>query len=245
VVLGGRVVVDDVSLDLDRGMLAAIVGPNGAGKTSLLRALVGLAPSSGQMRLDAVPLNGLASRERARTIGYLPQGHEAHWPLPARDIVALGRFPHGATDPAHLPPADAAAVADAMRLTDTEAFADRPVTELSGGERARVALARVFAVGAPLILADEPSAALDPRHQLDVLRALRGRADAGALAIVVTHDLGFAARFADRVVVMAAGRIAADGPPAAALAPDVLRSVFGIDAFTAIHKGQPVLVPWS
>jgi iron complex transport system ATP-binding protein len=243
--LGGRVVVEAASLDLGPGQLVAIIGPNGAGKTSLLRALVGLVPHQGTARFAGVDLSALSARQRARTIAYLPQGHEAHWPLPARDIVALGRVPHGATDPNHLPAADAEAVADAMRITETETLADRPVTSLSGGERARVALARVFAVGAPLILADEPTAALDPRHQLDVMRALRVRADAGALAVAVTHDLGLAARFAAQIVVMDAGRIAAAGPPLDALTSPILRAVFGIEAYTAEHRGEAVVVPWT
>jgi iron complex transport system ATP-binding protein len=243
--LGGRAVLENLSLTLRSGTLAAIVGPNGAGKTSLLRALVGLVAYSGQVRLGGDDLARLSGRARARRIAYLPQGHEVHWPLPARDIVALGRYPHGASDPARLGEADRRIVDEAMRVTETESLADRPVTALSGGERARVALARVFAAGSPLILADEPTAALDPRHQIDVMRALRARSEAGALVLAVTHDLGLASRFADRVIVLDAGRLASSGAPAQALAPDVLRRVFAIEAFAAEYRGQPVLVPWS
>ena len=243
--LGRRRAVDGVTMRLAPGQLVALVGPNGAGKTSLLRAIVGLVPHEGRLVLDGADLAALAPRARARRVAYLPQGHEAHWPLPARDIVALGRLPHGAADPQRLPPADAAAVEEAMRLTETLAFADRPITTLSGGERARVAMARVFAVEAPLILADEPTAALDPRHQLDAMRALRARANAGVLVIAATHDLGLASRFADEVAVMEEGRLAAIGPPAEALAPDCLARVFGIEAYRAEHEGAPVLVPWS
>ena len=243
--LGGRAVVTGVSLDLAPASLVALVGPNGAGKTSLLRALVGLLPCTGDATLDGERLDRMSARDRARRVAYLPQGHEAHWPLPARDIVALGRLPHGASDPTRLRPADAAAVERAMRLTDTEGFADRPITSLSGGERARVALARVFAVEARLILADEPTAALDPRHQIAIMRALRDRAAEGALAIAVTHDLGLAARFADQVVVLNDGRLAAIGPPAEALSPALLAEVFGIEAFHGRHRGEAVLAPWS
>lgn len=243
--LGGRPVVDRLSLDLQGGSLVAVVGPNGAGKTSILRALVGLLPHEGAIEFDGVALDRIGRADRARAIAYLPQGHEAHWPLPAHDIVALGRIPHGAADPTRLRPQDQAAVAAAMRLTDTTAFSERPVTALSGGERARVALARVFAVDAPVILADEPTAALDPRHQIDVMCALRRRADEGALVVAVTHDLGLAARFADAVTVLEAGRLAAYGPPAEALAPAVMSRVFGIEAFRAEHCGQAVLVPWA
>lgn len=244
--LGGRKVVEEAGFASAPGELVALVGPNGAGKTSLLRAIAGLVPSEGQMRLKGhADLRDLDPKARARAIAYLPQGHEAHWPLPARDIVALGRLPHGAGDPTRLSPADAAAVDEAMRLADVAALADRPVTRLSGGERARVAMARVLAVGAPLILADEPTAALDPRHQLDVMGVLRGAARAGATVIAVTHDLGLAARFADRVLVMSEGRLVIADVPDVALAPDVLRRVFGIEVYRADVAGEAILVPWT
>ena len=245
VTLGGRTVVRDVSLTLAAGSFVVVVGPNGAGKTSLMRALTGIAPSSGTARLDGQDLAALPPRERARRIAYLPQGHEAHWPLLARDIVALGRIPHGAADPSRLSAPDRAAVEAAMRVTGTLAFADRPITALSGGERARVALARVFAVGASTILADEPTAALDPRHQIDVMGALAGAAGAGALVVAVTHDLALASRFAHRILVMQEGRIVADGPPADALSSATLAQVFGIEAYRTEHRGQSVVVPWA
>ena len=188
--LAGRAVLRDISLSLSSGHLVALVGPNGAGKTTLLRALAGLLPSDGAIHVGGDALSSLPLRERARRFAYLPQGHIVHWPLPARDIVALGRYPHGATDPARLSPKDTEAVLRAMQATDVMEFAERRVTELSGGERSRVALARVLAVEAPVILADEPTASLDPRHQIDVMKNLRTAADKGVLVIVVTHDLG-------------------------------------------------------
>ena len=168
-----------------------------------------------------------------------------HWPLPARDIVALGRFPHGVTDPARMAAKDVDAVQRAMQATDVIEFADRPVTELSGGERSRVALARVLAVEAPIILADEPIASLDPRHQLDVMKSLRRAADAGVLVIVVTHDLGLAARFADHVMVLCQGRLVSQGTAAAALSEDVMRDVFRISAYRAEYQREAVIVPWA
>jgi iron complex transport system ATP-binding protein len=148
-------------------------------------------------------------------------------------------------DPARLDAAGAAAVERAMRLTDTLDLADRPVTELSGGERARVALARVFAVEAPLVLADEPTAALDPRHQIELMGALRQTAEQGALVLAVTHDIALAARFCHQVVVLDRGRLAASGPPAAALSAEVLAVVFGVKAFEGAQDGLPVVVPWA
>ena len=246
VALGGRTVLRDISFALERGQMAAIVGPNGAGKTTLVRALAGLVPASGDVLVGGEPLQMLSLRDRARSFAYLPQGHSIHWPLPVHDIVALGRYPHGATDPSRLAAADQAAVSKAMAETDVAGLADRPVTQLSGGERSRVILARVLAVEAPVILADEPTASLDPRYQIEVMRLLRHQAERGTLVVVVTHDLGFAARFADLVLVMNAGRNTMAGAPAEALAPEILLDVFRISAYRAVvGKGAPVIVPWS
>jgi iron complex transport system ATP-binding protein len=243
--LSGRAVLNDISLSLSSGHLVALVGPNGAGKTTLLRALAGLVPSSGAIHVGGDALSSLALRERARRFAYLPQGHVVHWPLPARDIVALGRYPHGATDPARLTQRDAEAVLRAMRLTDVVEFSERRVTELSGGERSRVALARVLAVEAPVILADEPTSSLDPRHQIDVMKTLRAAADHGTLVMVVTHDLGLAARFADTVLVLSDGVLVSQGVPAEALSEKTMGEVFRISAYRAEYQRESVIVPWA
>jgi iron complex transport system ATP-binding protein len=243
--LAGRAVLKNISLALSPGHLVALVGPNGAGKTTLLRALAGLVPSDGAIHVGGDALSSLPLRERARRFAYLPQGHIVHWPLPARDIVALGRYPHGATDPARLTLRDTEAVLRAMQATDVVEFSDRRVTELSGGERSRVALARVLAVEAPVILADEPTASLDPRHQIDVMKSLRQAADKAALVIVVTHDLGLAARFADIVLVLSEGRLASQGAPAEALSDDIMGNVFRISAYRAEYQREAVIVPWA
>ena len=168
-----------------------------------------------------------------------------HWPLPARDIVALGRYPHGATDPARLTPRDSEAVLRAMQATDAVEFGARRVTELSGGERSRVALARVLAVEAPVILADEPTASLDPRYQIDIMKCLRAAADKGTLVIVVTHDLGLAARFADVVLVLGEGRLVSQGTPAEALSENIMGEVFRVSAYRAEYQREAVIVPWA
>src|ERR1700733_9490887 len=245
VTLSGRAVLTDVSLALSTGHLVALVGPNGAGKTTLLRALVGLVPSEGVVSIGESAVSALSLRERARRFAYLPQGHIVHWPLPARDIVALGRYPHGATDPSRLTPRDSEAVLRAMQVADVVAFSERRVTELSGGERSRVALARVFAVEAPVILADEPTSSLDPRHQIDVMKSLRSAADNGTLVIVVTHDLGLAARFADTVLVLSDGRLVSHGAPTEALSEQVMADVFRISAYRAEYQREAVIVPWA
>jgi iron complex transport system ATP-binding protein len=245
VTLARRLVLRDVSLALSSGHLVALVGPNGAGKTTLLRALAGLVPSEGAIEVGGAALSSLSLRERARRFAYLPQGHIVHWPLPARDIVALGRYPHGATDPARLTPKDTEAVLRAMQATDVMEFSERSVTQLSGGERSRVALARVLAVEAPVILADEPTASLDPRHQFDVMKSLRASADKGVLVIVVTHDLGLAARFADTVLVLSDGRMVSQGAPAEALSEKIMGDVFRISAYRAEYQREAVIVPWA
>jgi iron complex transport system ATP-binding protein len=243
--LAGRAVLNDVSLSLSSGHLVALVGPNGAGKTTLLRALAGLIPSDGAIDVGGEALTSLSLRERARRFAYLPQGHIVHWPLPAQDIVALGRYPHGATDPARLSPEDTAAVERAMQATNVMELRARRVTELSGGERSRVVLARVLAVEAPVILADEPTASLDPRHQIDIVRSLRAAADKGALVMVVTHDLGLAARFADAVLVLADGRLVSQGAVAEALSEKIMGEVFRISAYRAQFQRETVIVPWA
>ena len=239
--LGGRPVLAGIDLDLRGGELVAMVGPNGAGKTTLLRAMAGLVPATGRLTLAGAELARLSLAERARHIAYLPQGHVFHWPMPVADIVGLGRLPRGGG--ADLSAADRAATVRAMAATGIADYADRPVTTLSGGERARVALARVLATEADIILADEPTASLDPRYQLIVLGILKRHAEAGGAVLAVLHDLGLAARHADRLVVLDRGRIVADGAPRDVLTKARLAETFGVDAEIATVGDAPVVVP--
>ncbi len=227
--IGGVPIVERATLALAPGELVALVGPNGAGKTTLMRALAGLLPSDGSIMLDDRPLADFSARERARRIAYLPQGNVFHWPMPVADIVALGRHPHA--DPFSAPSeADRAAVAHALKVTATSEFAGRIVTTLSGGERARVALARALATQAPILLADEPTVSLDARHQLVVMGLLREAAHAGSAVLTIVHDLSLAARFADRIAVMDRKHIVADAKPAEALSAERIAAVFGVEA---------------
>lgn len=239
--IGGRRVLAEVRFSRPAGSFTVLVGPNGAGKTSLVRAIAGLLPVEGRIRIGGRPLGELSDRARARAIAVLPQGHPVHWPLPVADVVALGRFPHSGGGP--LSAADQAAIDRAVAQTDIAGFLDRPATALSGGERARVMLARAIAVEAPLLIADEPVAALDPRHQLAVMRLLADRAAGGTTVIAVLHDLTLAARFADHILMVAEGRLVADGPPDAVLDDPHLARTFGISAARLDIGGRTVPVP--
>lgn len=245
VTIGGKKIIDKIALSLDPGRLIVLIGPNGAGKTTLLRAIAGLVPMTGSLLFGGVAIDTLSRRERAQKIAYLPQGHQVHWPLAARDVVALGRFPHGVGDPARMSATDAAIVDAAMIRTGTDGLADRIVQSLSGGERARVMLARVLAVEAPVLLADEPTASLDPHHQLAVMHDLKAEASRGALVIAVTHDLGLAARLGDDIVLMDGGRIARQGPPDAVFTPVQLARTYGIRAIDRDIDGERLIVPWE
>jgi iron complex transport system ATP-binding protein len=237
--LGGVTIVAQASLSLNGGELVALVGPNGAGKTTLMRAIAGLVPADGTITLGGKLLQNLSLRERTRAVAYLPQGHIFHWPMTVESIVMLGRTPHADAFSAASPD-DRAAVAHALATTETEIFAQRAVTTLSGGEKARVALARALATQAPVLLADEPTAALDPRHQLVVMELLRSATHGGNAILAIMHDLTLAARFADRVLVMDKGRIVAEGTPDEALSAERLASVFGIEAATVMVDNKPV-----
>ena len=226
--LGGRTIVDNASVALSAGEFVALVGPNGAGKTTLLKALAGLVPAFGEVAFEGQAASSLKAREKARHLAYLPQGHSFSWPLPAGEIVALGRYPHA--DP-YSPVSDKnrEAVAHALDITGTKDFADRIVTTLSGGERARVALARVLATQAKVLLADEPIMSLDPRHQFVVMDVLRHAARAGGAVLAVIHDLALASRYATRVLVLEKGRIVADDRPELALNPQRIAEIFGVE----------------
>jgi iron complex transport system ATP-binding protein len=234
-VLGGRTVLDGVNLAVSARELVAVVGPNGAGKSSAIRALAGLLPLiGGQARLGGADVMGLSARGRAERAAYLPQERRIAWNLPAVEVAALGA--------PFLAAADALEQARAS-LDEVEArhLAYRGVAEMSGGERARVLLARALTTGAQALLADEPTAGLDPEAQLMVLERLKARATAGQAVLVSLHDLALAARFADRVVVLDKGRVAADAAPMAALTPAVMARVFGLAARWVEGPDGPLL----
>ncbi len=218
-------VVDAVSLTVARGDCIGLIGPNGAGKTTLLRAALGLLAHEGGSSLSA-----LAPMARARAAAFLPQGREVAWPVSVADLVRLAAR-------------DAAAVDRALDRMGLQGYRDRNVLALSGGELARVLLARALAQDTPLLLADEPVAGLDPAAQLRALQVLRDLAGEGRGVVVSIHDLGLAARFCTRLVLMHRGRVVADGPPAQVLTAVNLSEVFGIRAHLAEVEGRPVVLP--
>ncbi|WP_019632284.1 heme ABC transporter ATP-binding protein [Actinomadura atramentaria] len=239
----GRAVVDDVTLDVRHGEVLALVGPNGAGKSTLLAALCGdLRPAAGTIRVASEPLDAFTPRELALRRSMLPQKHTLSFPFTAGDVVRMGRVPWAGTP---LEDDDDHAVATALRDADAVPFADRPFTALSGGEQARVALARVLAQRAATVLLDEPTAALDIRHQELVFGVARREAARGHAVVVVVHDLDLAAAYADRVALLAEGRLAACGPSADVLTADRLTEVYRHDIEVLPHPrtGRPLVLP--
>lgn len=233
--IGGRTVLDGVDLTVSPGELVALCGPNGAGKSSAIRAALGLLPlTGGRALLAGQSLSDLSPGQRAEQVAYLPQERRIAWNLPAIEVAALGA-PWLASE-AGLDRARAALVE-----VDIGHLADRGVSEMSGGERARVLLARLLTTQAQALLLDEPVAGLDPDAQLMVLERLLARARGGQAVMVSLHDLTLAARFADRVVVLDQGRVVADGPPLDALRPVILRTVFGLSAVWLDGPDGPLL----
>ncbi len=239
---GAKRLVDGVSMTVRCGELVAIIGENGAGKSSLMRCMAGyVRPSAGVVTVAGLDVMGMTSAARAKTIGWLPQAMPLAWPVKVRDAVAIGRFAHGGL-PERLSVADAAVVERVLVACDLIDLAERSTAHLSGGEIARVHLARTMAGEAAVLLADEPVAALDPRHRLAVMRLLRGEADMGKAVAVVLHDLALAGRFADRIVGMKDGRVLVEGPPAEVVTRDWISALFGVEAEVDVSRGWPVPV---
>lgn len=237
----GRAVLRDVTVGFSAGAVTGLVGPNGAGKTTLLRLAVRLlSAEQGTVRVLERPLAEWSGEALARAVAYLPQNAETHWPIEARRLAALGRFPHRAAF-APLTGADDAAIDEALERCDAAHLAHRRMDELSAGERARILLARALAVAAPILLADEPAAHLDPAHQLRLMELLRSEAARGTAVVVTLHDLSLASRFCDEIVVLYEGRLAAQGAPAAALADATLAQVFAVSA----RRTEDAVIPWQ
>ena len=218
-------VVDGVDLSVGAGEFVGLLGPNGAGKTSLLRGALGLLPHEGQSNLSA-----MSPRARAKAAAFLPQGREIAWPVTVSDLVGLAE-------------SGEAAQARAIARMGLEAYRDRRATELSGGEQARVLIARALAQDAPLLLADEPAAGLDPEAQIRTMQVFRDLANEGRAVVASIHDLGLAARHCTRLVLLHRGRKVADGLPRDVLSADNLAAVFGVKGYHAETPDGPVFQP--
>ena len=227
---GRTTLVEGAGFALVPGELICLLGPNGAGKTSLLRASLGLEKrDAGTATLNGDDCARLSPMERARRVAYLPQQRPLAWPNAVRDVVALGRYAYGAA-PGRLSQPDADAVDRAMETCDLAALAHRSADTLSGGELARVHCARAFAAEAPLLVADEPVAALDPRHQFRIMDIIQSYVARGGGALVVLHDISLAARYASRLIRRKDGCIVADGPPTETLTAERLAEIYGVRA---------------
>jgi len=243
VVLGGRAVLEGIDARIEPGAIIGVIGPNGAGKSTLARAITGLIPpAAGRVRLDGAEVGALSRAALARRVAYLPQGQTVHWPLRVERLVALGRLPHLGPF-SDIRGSDRAAIERAMERAEILTLRDRVVTELSGGERARVLIARALAVEASGLIVDEPLAALDPGHQLQMMELLKAEAAAGVMVIAVLHDLAMAARFCERLLLIHQGRLVADGAPAEVLTPQYLEHCYEIRAWTGMIEGQPAVLP--
>ena len=240
--LGGRPVLKGVTVAVAGGEFVGLIGPNGAGKTTLLRAILGLTPATGSVTIAGRDAHALPAADRARKVSYMPQEREIAWPVTVRRLVSLGRTPHRAPFAA-LSDKDDAAVEAAMTRMDIRTLADRPATELSGGERARVLVARALAQEAGLMLADEPTAGLDPEHQIALMRIFVGLAEEGRSVVASLHDLSLAARWCSRLVLLDGGRIVADGPPREVLTAERLRAVYRIETHIMENAGSLIIQP--
>ncbi|MEO0372740.1 MAG: ABC transporter ATP-binding protein [Pseudomonadota bacterium] len=237
VALRGRDVLRDVSFSLGEGELVGLIGPNGAGKTTLMRAALGLLPCKGESSLASLPQDA-----RAKQAAWLPQAREIAWPVTVETVVMLGRIPHlsSVQKPSD---ADLAAVDEALAQMDLLAMRTRPATQISGGEQARVLIARTIAQNTPLLIADEPAAGLDPAHQIATMQSFKALTGTGKSCLVSLHDLGLAARHCTRIIMLSDGHVAADGPPDQVLTQARVADVFGISAWYQDTAQGPVFQP--
>ena len=233
----GRVVLENITALFNPGELTAVIGPNGAGKSSLLSCLTGiLPPSEGKVLIGERDAAALPAARRACHCAYLPQSEAPAWSMAAEDLVALGLLPWGRV-------ADKTArVQRALQQVDASLLARRAVTELSGGELRRVQLARLLVGDAPLLIADEPGAALDIRHQLQLMQTFRAQVDAGKTVILALHDLALAARYCDRILLLQNGRLRAQGTPEDVLTQAQVGDVYGIRSDFRWRDGHPEFV---
>ncbi|MDJ0833199.1 MAG: ABC transporter ATP-binding protein [Gammaproteobacteria bacterium] len=226
--------LQDIDLSIRAGVVLGLIGPNGAGKSTLLHAIAGLLDSSGQIELDGQPIEQYSAEQRARLIALQPQFLESAWALSVHDIVSMGRLPWADSDQQ--------IIEQAMRRTNVLGFAQRPVNQLSGGERARVWLARVLANQPRVLLVDEPIANLDIHYQQDVMQILRDYAQQGHAVIIALHDLSLAARYCDRLCLLEQTQLVSCGRVDQVLTEKLLQQVFKVEVFIDLAARPPVVL---
>ena len=241
VVIDARPILADIAIDIHAGELLALVGPNGAGKSTLLSVLSGdVKPTSGAVEIGGRDIRSLRHLELARLRSVLTQENQVSFPFTVAEVVEMGRSPWtrgGSREE------DERAISDAIEATDVSHLVTRRYTSLSGGEKARVSLARVLAQSTPVVFLDEPTAALDLRHQEDVMSTAAKLARAGRAVVVVVHDLSLAAAYADRVALVADGRLESVGTPAEVFTAERVQRVYGLPVEVVTQNGRPVILP--
>jgi iron complex transport system ATP-binding protein len=240
--LSGRKILQSVSFAVEPRQVVGLLGPNGAGKSTLMRALAGQVEFTGTARLDDQDISQLDAAARARLAAYIPQNRVIGWGLSVADVVGLARLPWRGFAKG-FGEHDRAACRRAMELMEILDLAQRPATELSGGEQARVLAARAVAQETPLLIADEPASGLDPAHQMTMMRAIRALAGEGRAILVSLHDLTLAARWCDRILMLKEGRLVADGKPEEVMTAERLREVYGVTAHIARDSCGLILAP--
>ncbi len=237
--------LDGVSIDVASGSFHAVIGPNGSGKSTLMRAILGVAPlASGRVVVGERSLDAWPRRDLAKVVGAVPQTESIAFPLTARELVAMGRYPHlGPLAPEG--DADRTAIARALTACDVVDLADRDVATLSGGELQRARIARALAQEPRALVLDEPTTSLDIRHEMEILELLRSSADAGLTVLLITHGLDMVAQFADRMLLLSRGRVAAEGTPSQVMREDTLREVYGwpVSVHADPKSGTPRVTP--
>lgn len=242
---GSSTILSNATFHIQSGEFVGLIGPNGAGKTTLLQTMVGLQSiQQGTVMHDDIAVDSNSSHHFAKSISYLEQSGRSHWPITVKNLVMLGRLPHQKRWQL-LSEKDHAASENAMKMCDVSEFAERRVNSLSGGEQARVMLARALATEPKILLADEPVAGLDPAHQLDVMDKLRKLSKEGTGIVVVMHDLGLAARYCDRLSLLYKGELVEEGAAETVLSDANLKKYYGIIARYEQTEFGPFVIPWK
>ncbi len=225
--ISNHTILDKISFILQEGFFVSLLGPNGAGKTTLVKALAGLLPYEGSIKINGLEVRDMPSKELGQNLAYIPQGHEVNWPMRVRDLVGLGRLPHQSI----LRPNgsdDEIAIDSALKITNLSDFTERRFDQLSGGEKSRVMIARSLASQPLLLLADEPTVALDPYHQLQILSVLHQNTQQGLNLIAILHDISQAAQFSDQILLLDKGKLIHQGKPDEVLTNEYLKKIYNI-----------------